>query len=98
VHYSGLITDVEVFHDWLENGDSEFLATLTGDGEYRLSDLLLGLQVSEGGVFGAVFGSRTQSRRQFRSSLRAAYGERGVLYCVSWLGAFVFTAVFGLRF
>src|SRR5208283_3790039 len=29
VHYSGLFTDVEVFHDWLENGDSEFLATLT---------------------------------------------------------------------
>ncbi len=95
--YDGLFSDVEVFHDWLENGDSEFLVTLTGDGEYRLSDLLLGVQVCNG-VFGAVFGSRTQSRRQFRSSLRAAYGEKGILHSISSLGAFVFTAVFGLRF
>jgi len=98
VQYPGLFSDVDVFHDWLENGDSEFLVTLTGDGEYRLSDLLLGTQVCDSGVFGAVFGSRTQSRRQFRSSLRAAYGERGILYYISWLAAFVFTAVFGLRF
>ena len=96
--YDGLFSDVEVFHDWLENGDSEFLVTLTGDGEYRLRDLLLGLQVLNGGVFGAVFGSRTQSRRQFRSALRAAYGETGLLHSISSLGAFVFTAVFGLRF
>jgi 2-phospho-L-lactate transferase/gluconeogenesis factor (CofD/UPF0052 family) len=96
--YDGLFSDVEVFHDWLENGDSEFLVTLTGDGEYRLSDLLLAVQVCNGGVFGAVFGSRTQSRRQFRSSLRAAYGEKGILHSISSLGAFVFTAVFGLRF
>jgi len=97
-HYDGLFSDAEVFQDWLENGDSEFLATLTGDGEYRLSDLLLGVQVSNGGVFGAVFGSRTQSRRQFRSALRAAYGDRGLLHSISSLGSFVFTAVFGLRF
>jgi 2-phospho-L-lactate transferase/gluconeogenesis factor (CofD/UPF0052 family) len=96
--YDGLFSDVGVFHDWLENGDSEFLVTLTGDGEYRLRDLLLGVQVCNGGVFGAVFGSRTQSRRQFRSALRAAYGERNLLHSISSLGAFVFTAVFALRF
>ncbi len=95
---SGLFSDVEVLQHWLERDDSDYLVTLTGDGEYRLSDLLFGIQVCEGGVFGAVFGSRTQSRRQFRSSLRAAYGEKGILYGISWLGAFIFTAVFGLRF
>ncbi|HEY2017936.1 MAG TPA: 2-phospho-L-lactate transferase CofD family protein [Bryobacteraceae bacterium] len=98
VEYAGLFSDVDVFHEWLENGDSEFLVTLTGDGEYRLSDLLLGIQVCDGGVFGAVFGSRTQSRRQFRSSLRAAYGERGFLHAISGLGALVFIALFALRF
>lgn len=97
-HFEGLFSDAEVFRDWLEHGTSEFLVTLTGDGEYRLSDLLLGIQVSNGGVFGAVLGSRTQSRRQFRSAVRAAYGENWLLRRVSALGAFVFSAVFGLRF
>jgi 2-phospho-L-lactate transferase/gluconeogenesis factor (CofD/UPF0052 family) len=96
--YDGLFSDVQAFHEWLENGDSEFLVTLTGDGEYRLSDLLLGYQVCNGGVFGGVFGSRTQSRGQFRSALRAAYGEKGILRAVSSLGAFVFTTAFGLRY
>jgi hypothetical protein len=96
--FNGLFSDVEVFRDWLENSDSEYLVTLTGDGEYRLSDLLLGIQVCNGGVFGSVLGSRTQSRRQFRSAVRAAYGERSLLQSISSLGAFVFTAAFGLRF
>ena len=95
--YDGMFSEAEAFCDWLENGDSEFLVTLTGDGEYRLRDLLLGIQVCNGGVFGAVFGSRTQSRHQFRSAVRAAYGDRPLLRAVSSLGAFVFTAVFGLR-
>jgi len=97
VQYEGLFTDVDAFYEWLKNGDSEYLVTLTGDGEYRLSDLLLGIQVCNGGIFGAVLGSRTQSRRQFRSALRAAYGEKGLLHSISSLGAFVFTAVFGLQ-
>ena len=96
--HDGPFSDAEVFHDWLEHGDSEFLVTLTGDGEYRLSDLLLGVQVCNGGVFGAVFGSRTQSRRQFRSSVSAAYGEGSFLRPVGALGAFAFSALFGLRF
>jgi len=96
--YGGLFSDAEMFCDWLENGNSEFLVTLTGDGEYRLSDRLLGIQVCDKDVFGGVLGSRTQCRRQFRSAVRAAYGERGFLNSLSSLGAFVFAGVFGLRF
>ena len=91
-------SDVELLHEWLEHGQGAYLVTLTGDGEYRLQDIFLALQVLKVGAFGAVLGSRTQSRRQFLSSLRAAYGERRLLFTVSWLAAFVFSGLFGLFF
>ena len=98
VHLPSTFAEVEILKDWLAHDDSEYLATITGDGEYLLRDLHLGLMALRNGNFGAVYGSRTQSRRQFRGSLRAAYGESGLLYRLSWLGAFLLTAMFVLRF
>jgi 2-phospho-L-lactate transferase/gluconeogenesis factor (CofD/UPF0052 family) len=84
--------------DWLWNRDSDYLATLTGDGEYHLRDVLLGVKLLKTGNFGAVYGSRNQSRQQFQTSLNSAYGEGSVLFFMSWIGAFLLTALFGLRF
>jgi hypothetical protein len=94
----GLFPEVAVIANWLRAGGSDYLATITGDGEYRLRDIVLGVNVLEQGSFGSVFGSRTQSRRQFNSSLRAAYGERGIAYGLGLAGAFVLSMVFAMRF
>jgi len=96
--YPGAFTEQLMLMDWLNVGDSEYLATLTGDGEYRLRDIFAGITALKNGTFGAVHGSRTQSRKQFASSLRSAYGEGTVLFWMSWLGAFFLTMMFALRF
>jgi len=96
--FEGLFSEIDVLDDWLKNSDSKYLLTLTGDGEYRLRDVFVGLDVSKSGLFGAVYGSRTQSRRQFHSALQSAYGESRVLYWFSWMGAFLFSSIFALRF
>ena len=96
--YPGSFTEQAMLVDWLSVGDGEYLATLTGDGEYRLRDIFAGITALKNGSFGAVHGSRTQSRKQFATSLRAAYGEGTVLFWMSWLGAFFLTMIFALRF
>jgi hypothetical protein len=96
--YEGSFTEVDALLNWLTQSDSEFLVTLTGDGEYRLADVLIGVQVLRLGIFGALHGSRIQSRHQFSSVLNSAYGENSLLRFVSWCGAFFFTAAFGLLF
>jgi hypothetical protein len=96
--FEGLFSEIDVLDDWLKNSDSKYLLTLTGDGEYRLRDVFVGLDVSKSGLFGAVYGSRTQSRRQFHSALQSAYGESRLLYWFSWMGAFLFSSIFALRF
>jgi 2-phospho-L-lactate transferase/gluconeogenesis factor (CofD/UPF0052 family) len=98
IQQSSTFAEVEALKDWLAHDDSEYLATITGDGEYLLRDLQLGLMTLRNGNFCAVYGSRTQSRRQFRGSLQAAYSESNLLYGLSWLGAFLLTAVFVVRF
>lgn len=90
--------EVREIADWLENGSEDYLVTLTGDGEYRLNDILLGIQLIRNSAFGAVFGSRTQSRKQAKSSMRAAYGEHTVLYLFSLLSSFLLSFIFALRF
>src|SRR6185437_14929083 len=60
--------------------------------------IAFGVKMLEQGAFGAVYGSRTQSRRQFNSSLRAAYGERKLLYGLSFAGAFLLSMIFAARF
>ncbi len=94
----GAFPEVSVAADWLRAGGSDYLATITGDGEYRLRDIAFGVKVLEQGSFGAVYGSRTQSRRQFNSSLRAAYGERGLAYRLSFAGAFLLSMLHAIRF
>jgi 2-phospho-L-lactate transferase/gluconeogenesis factor (CofD/UPF0052 family) len=94
----GLFPEVSVAADWLRAGGSDYLATITGDGGYRLNDIAFGVKVLEQGSFGAVYGSRTQSRRQFNFSLRAAYGERGLMRRVSFAGAFLLSMLFAVRF
>jgi 2-phospho-L-lactate transferase/gluconeogenesis factor (CofD/UPF0052 family) len=96
--FNGPYAEQEMLEDWLARGDSEYLATITGDGEYRLRDILRAANALEGSGFGIVQGSRTQSRRQFASSLRSAYGEGTLLYLASWMGAFLLTSLFALRF
>ena len=96
-HCEGVFPEVAVLANWLRVGGSDYLATITGDGEYRLRDIMFGVKVLEQGSFGSVFGSRTQSRRQFNSSLRAAYGERGIAYHFSLAGAFVLSMLFAMR-
>ena len=93
-----LFPEVAVTAHWLRAGGSDYLATITGDGEYRLRDIVFGVRVLEQSSFGTVFGSRTQSRRQFNSSLLAAYGERGVAYLASFTGAFLLSMLFAVRF
>jgi len=77
---------------------ANYLAVLSGDGEYRLADVLWAAKQFKEASFGVVFGSRTQSRRQFLHTIRYAYGEGTLLYFLSWLGAFVVTALMGMRF
>jgi 2-phospho-L-lactate transferase/gluconeogenesis factor (CofD/UPF0052 family) len=97
-HCDGIFPEVGVVANWLRAGGSDYLATITGDGEYRLRDIVFGVKMLEQGSFGSVFGSRTQSRRQFNFSLRAAYGERGIAYHLSLAGAFLLSMLFAMRF
>jgi 2-phospho-L-lactate transferase/gluconeogenesis factor (CofD/UPF0052 family) len=84
--------------DWIVNDRSDFLVTLTGDGEYRFRDVRNGVALLREGGFGAIYGSRTQSRAQFSSSVRAAYSERRVLRRLSIFGAFLLTILYAVRF
>jgi len=96
--FAGAFTEQKMLAGWIRSGDSEYLTTLTGDGEYRLRDIFAGITALKNGSFGAVHGSRTQSRKQFATSLRSAYGEGTTLFWLSWLGSFLLTTLFALRF
>jgi 2-phospho-L-lactate transferase/gluconeogenesis factor (CofD/UPF0052 family) len=94
----GLFPETAYFRTWLQNGTSDYLVLMTGDGAYRFADVqailrLLEQQQSLGGVFG----SRTQSRRQFITSIRAAYGENRLLYGLGKMAAFFLCMLFYLR-
>jgi len=93
--YKGSFTEVDALLNWLAQSNSEYLVTLTGDGQYRLADILIGVQVLKLGSFGVLYGSRNQSRRQFNSSLDSAY-EHWLLRSIGWCGAFIFSAFFSL--
>ena len=98
VDREGARSEVDALVDWIRNDSTGYLATITGDGEYRLRDILVAYDVLTAGFFAAVLGSRNQSRRQFANSLRAAYGESGWMYRLSGLGGFALSSLFGLSF
>jgi len=46
----GLFSEINQLKEWLLHSNSEYLVTLTGDGEYRMRDILLSLQVLADGA------------------------------------------------
>ena len=93
-----MFSEVHELSEWAASRNSKYLVTLSGDGEFRLSDVLLAMDVLTQHSFAAVYGSRTQSRNQFYNSLDAAYGESPLLYLFSLAGGFLFSFLFFLRF
>jgi 2-phospho-L-lactate transferase/gluconeogenesis factor (CofD/UPF0052 family) len=93
-----MFSEVHELGEWAASRNSKYLVTLSGDGEFRLSDVLLAMDVLTQHSFAAVYGSRTQSRNQFYNSLDAAYGESPLLYLFSLAGGFLFSFLFFLRF
>ncbi len=93
-----MFSEVHELGDWAGRRHTKYLATLSGDGEYRLGDLLGAREILTQHPFAAVYGSRTQSRNQFYHSLDSAYGESPPLYLLSLVGGFVFSLLFFLRF
>jgi 2-phospho-L-lactate transferase/gluconeogenesis factor (CofD/UPF0052 family) len=82
---------------WLRFGTSEYLITISGDGEYRMHDLMPAISVLDQSSIGAIYGSRAQSRDQFRSSLTHAYGDSWMMRSLSRLGKAAISAMFLLR-
>jgi 2-phospho-L-lactate transferase/gluconeogenesis factor (CofD/UPF0052 family) len=98
VHRDEMFSEVHELSEWASTRHSKYLATISGDGEYRLCDILYGMEILTQHSFAAVYGSRTQSRNQFYNSLDAAYGESLFLYALSLAGGFLFSLMFVLRF
>lgn len=96
--YEGIFPEINCFENWLHQGKSEYLVLLTGDGEYCLRDVMLGIHLLEQTQFGAAFGSRNQNRFQFKVSLHAAYHDNKFLRLLSLCGAFLVSAILSLRF
>lgn len=93
-----MFSEVHELSEWASSRSSKYLATISGDGEYRLCDILNGMEILTQHSFAAVYGSRNQSHNQFYNSLDAAYGESPLLYVCSLAGRFIFSLLFVLRF
>jgi 2-phospho-L-lactate transferase/gluconeogenesis factor (CofD/UPF0052 family) len=93
-----MFSEVLELSEWASSRNSKYLATISGDGEYRLCDILSGMEILTQHSFAAVYGSRTQSHNQFFNSIEAAYGESPLLYGCSLLAGFLFSLLFVLRF
>ncbi len=94
----GLFSEIPVLLAWLRDGRSRFLASLTGDGEYRLRDIELACDLLRTRRFGTILGARNQSKEQFFGSLRDAYAGRKLMYAASVAGGFGVSALCGARF
>ena len=93
-----MFSEVLELGEWASSRDSKYLATISGDGEYRLCDIFSGMEILRQHSFAAVYGSRNQSHNQFFNSLDAAYGESPLLYVCSLVAGFLFSLLFVLRF
>lgn len=97
VRNEGSFPEVAEILKWLKNDTTDYLVTITGDGQYRFRDIVIGVELLQEGVFGAFYGSRNQSRRQFAESLMAAYNENIYARYLSQIGAFVLTFIYLLK-
>ena len=95
---NGLFSEIPILLEWLRTGRSRFLASLTGDGEYRLHDIELACDMLRVRQFGAILGARNQSKEQFFGSLRDAYAGRKLMYAASVAGGFGVSAFCAARF
>ena len=94
----GDFPELHFFQDWLSNPErSDFLLTLSGDGDYRLKDFFKAYDILNSSQTGAVFGTRVQSRHQFMQALSSAYTENKLLFKLSQMGAFVLSFLFSIR-
>lgn len=96
--FSGLFSEVEMLLTWLRHGRSRFLASLTGDGEYRLRDIEMCMDLLRTRRFGVILGARNQSKEQFFGSLRDAYASKRLMYAASVAGGFGVAVMCGVRF
>lgn len=96
--YDGLFSEISMLLRWLREGRSRFLACLTGDGEYRLRDVEMAVDLLLSRRFGVILGARNQSKRQFFGSLRDAYAGKRLMYAASVAGGFGVAAMCGARF
>ena len=95
---NGLFSEIPILLEWLRTGQSRFLASLTGDGEYRLHDIELASDLLRVRQFGAILGARNQSKEQFFGSLRDAYAGRKLMHAASIAGGFGVSAFCAARF
>jgi 2-phospho-L-lactate transferase/gluconeogenesis factor (CofD/UPF0052 family) len=94
----GDFPELNFFQEWLGNPErSDFLLTLSGDGDYRLKDFLKAYDILNSSNTGAIFGTRVQSRHQFMQALSSAYTENKLLFKLSQMGAFVLSFLFSIR-
>ena len=98
IKVGGDFPELKFFQEWLGNPErSDFLLTLSGDGDYRLKDFFKGYEILNSTQTGAVFGTRVQSRYQFLQALSSAYTENKILFKLSQMGAFVLSFLFSIR-
>jgi 2-phospho-L-lactate transferase/gluconeogenesis factor (CofD/UPF0052 family) len=93
----GEFSETAAFVAWLAAGESRVFASITGDGDYRLCDVMVALGLLREGRFGVVLGARNQSRYQLFGSLSEAYAGR-VAYAAALLGGFGAAALCAVRF
>lgn len=98
INLSGVEPQTYITSSWLTETKIDYLVTLTGDGEYRIRDIINLLKVGNDLKVGAVLGTRSQSRHQLSTSLRFAYGDGLLMRIASKCGAFLLTFIFLLRF
>jgi len=88
----------DFFIDWLIDSEgSDFLMTLSGDGDYRLTDFYFAYDQFSKKNLGGIFGTRVQSRVQFQNALSSAYTENKIVLKLSQFGAFALSFLFSIR-
>ncbi|MAW07456.1 MAG: hypothetical protein CME61_04135 [Halobacteriovoraceae bacterium] len=88
----------DYFLDWLNDSEgSDFLMTLSGDGDYRLTDFYFAFDQFSKKNLGGIFGTRVQSRVQFQNALSSAYTENRLVLRLSQFGAFALSFLFSIR-